>query len=362
MAFTDNISDYKVWVFAPYLATTDPNLEYYYDYTQSIAEYTKVFGELNCEWEWLNITIENLNEQIEKVNNHTAKTNIVLNLCDGDEINGVPGISVIEALTSNHIIYTGADAYFYNITTSKITMKEAFAEHDIAMPKWLELTEDNDTTIFDIISDTIIIKPAISAGSMGLNVKNVVSNIDELNDLLLDIKKGYRGWKLDEAGLIAEQFIIGKEFTTFLTGSSQFPETIQFYSPVERVFHASLPEKEQFLSFDRLWEIYEEESPMPDDGYLYEYAGVDSPELVDELKELSIRAFNAVGGTGYARLDMRMDKDGNLYVLEINAQCGISDDENYTSIGAILRFSNKTFTNLVVEILDDALLRHKQSV
>jgi len=360
MAFIDNKNSCKVWVFAPYLETTDPNLEYYYDYTQSIQEYTKVFAELNCEWEWLNITLENLHELIEKVKCSTAKTNIVLNLCDGDEINNVPGISVINALNLNDIIYTGSDAYFYNITTSKITMKRAFEQHDIAMPKWVEIGVDSSTDIFHAVGDTVIVKPAISAGSMGLNIKNVVTTPKELNELLLDIKKGYRGWKLDEAGLIAEQFIIGREFTTFLTGSSQFPETIQFYNPVERVFHASLPEKEQFLSFDRLWEIYEEESPMPDDGYLYEYAGVTADDLLESLKDLSIRAYQAVKATGYARLDIRMGKDGKLYVLEINAQCGISDDENYTSIGAILRFSNKTFTNLVVEILDDALLRHKQ--
>jgi hypothetical protein len=35
----------------------------------------------------------------------------------------------------------------------------------------------------------------------------------------------------------------------------------------------------------------------------------------------------------------------------------LSDDENYTSIGAILRMSNKTFTDLIVEVLDDAILR-----
>jgi D-alanine-D-alanine ligase len=38
----------------------------------------------------------------------------------------------------------------------------------------------------------------------------------------------------------------------------------------------------------------------------------------------------------------------------------LSDDENYTSIGAILRVSNKTFTNLIVEVLDDALLRNSR--
>ena len=44
-----------------------------------------------------------------------------------------------------------------------------------------------------------------------------------------------------------------------------------------------------------------------------------------------------------------------LYVLEVNAQCGISEDEDYTSIGAILRFSKGSFSQVVRAILDDAL-------
>jgi len=107
-----------------------------------------------------------------------------------------------------------------------------------------------------------------------------------------------------------------------------------------------------------LWEAYDEETPPPDNGFLYEYAPVTCPTLAQQLKDLSIDAFKAVKGVGYARLDFRMDKKtGKLFVLEINAQCGLSEDENYTSIGAILRVSNKTFTNLIVEVLDDALLR-----
>jgi len=44
-------------------------------------------------------------------------------------------------------------------------------------------------------------------------------------------------------------------------------------------------------------------------------------------------------------------------VLEVNAQCGLSEDEDYTSIGAILRFSGNTFTELVAEIINDAFTR-----
>ena len=360
MNFLDNKNDFKVWVFAPYLETNDPTLKFYYDYTQSIAEYTKVFSELQCEWEWVNITIDNLSSQIDRLGSNSTKKNIVLNLCDGDEANGVPGINVIHALEAGNIPYTGADAYFFDITTSKITMKEAFNKFGIDTPKWVKLNGNINKNLFEKIGINSIVKPAVTAGSMGLTIKNVVSNVAELKDVLKDIKNGYRGWKLDDAGLILEEFISGREFTTFLVGSSNLTDSIKYYSPVERVFHSSLPEKEQFLSFDRLWETYQDESPLPDNGYLYEYAEVTSQKLTESLKELSLAAFKSVKGMGYARLDIRMDKSTNqLFVLEINAQCGISEDEDYTSIGAILRYSNKTFTTLVVELIDDALARQK---
>lgn len=359
MMFLNNTKAYKVWIFAPYLDTDDPTLKFYYDYTQSIAEYTKVFSEINCEWEWVNITLKNLNESISNVKKNKRKKNIVLNLCDGDEINEVPGVSVIHALDAHNITYTGSDSYFYEVTTSKITMKEVFDDHGVAMPRWVKLNGHVDKNMFKKIGTPAIVKPAISAGSMGISVKNVVSDFDELKEIVTSIKKGYKGWNLHGAGLLAEQFIIGKEFTTFMVGSYDQPEHIKFYRPIERVFHPSLPEKEQFLSFERLWESYDEESPMPDEGFFYEYQAVECPELTDRLKTLSIDAFKAVKGKGYARLDIRMDKDSDqLFVLEINAQCGLSDDENYTSIGAILRVSNKTFTDLIVEVLSDALLRN----
>jgi len=359
MNILTDTSTYKVWIFAPYLETDDPTLQFYYDYTQSIAEYTKVFAEINCEWEWVNITLRNLPEAIERVKNNASKKNIVLNLCDGDEINDVPGVSVIHALDEHNLTYTGSDSYFYQVTTSKITMKEVFDHHGVSMPRWVKINGRVGKSTLEKIGKPAIVKPAISAGSMGISVKNVVSDADELKEIVSAIKKGYKGWNLHGAGLLAEQFIIGREFTTLLVGSYDQPEKIKFYRPIERVFHPSLPEKEQFLSFDRLWESYEEESPMPDDGFFYEYHGVNCPELNERLKELSIDAFKAVKGKGYARVDIRMDKaSGKLFVLEINAQCGLSDDENYTSIGAILRVSNKTFTDLIVEVLDDAILRN----
>ena len=74
------------------------------------------------------------------------------------------------------------------------------------------------------------------------------------------------------------------------------------------------------------------------------------------IGDASWAAYASVGGRGYGRVDLRMDAEtGALYVLEVNAQCGLSEDENFTSIGAILRFAERGFCDMVREIIDHAL-------
>ncbi len=352
----------KVWVLAPYLVTEEANIDYYYDFSQSIAEYTKTFEELGIAWQWQPVTLQDYPDVIEKIieeKNTTAVFPIVLNLCDGDEVNGTPGISVVQLLEANDLVYTGSDEFFYRITTSKIPMKQAFDKAHVANAKWEAILskEQNLDGLLERLGTPVIVKPAVSGGSMGVGIKNVVSTQEELQQQVAQMFDGYRGWDLATDGIVAEEFIAGPEFTILIVGSSLFPDQCIVYDPVERVFHPSLPEKERFLSFDRLWEIYEEETPMPEDGNFYEYQSPDT-SLHAALKQLSLDAYIATGGTGYTRVDIRMDSlTQKLYVLEVNAQCGLSEDENYTSIGAILRVSNKSFTQLIVEIINDALQR-----
>ena len=63
-----------------------------------------------------------------------------LSACDGDEINGAPGVSVIHYLEECGIVYTGADAAFYNITTSKVPMKKAFDGAGVSNAPWDHFT------------------------------------------------------------------------------------------------------------------------------------------------------------------------------------------------------------------------------
>lgn len=351
-----SLTNLKIWVLVPHLETEDPNLQYYYDFSQSQEEYTKVFTELEADWEWQPVTVHDYPAVIAGLRKRSGdKTPVVLNLCDGDELNGTPGISVIDALEQEELIYTGSSRYFYEITTSKIPMKMAFCNTGVSTAPWEIINDVNAIDgIFERLGSPLIIKPAVSGGSMGVSVKNVVRSEIELRERLAELAGGYRGWDFNAGGLFVERYIAGREFTTFIIGAAKRIRQCKVFEPVERVFHQSLPPEEQFLSFDRLWEIYEDESPMPAAENFYEYRGVSDEELVERLKKLSLEAYASVKGTGYTRIDFRMDDQGRLYVLEVNAQCGLSEDENYTSIGAILRLSNKTFTQVVVAVMEEA--------
>ena len=349
-----------VVVLVPSAATADPSLDYYNDYTGNRDEFARAFAELGVDWRWQPVTALNYREVIDAViREHPTSPPLVFNLCDGDESNDVPGVAVIRYLDELRLTYTGADAAFYEATTSKITMKSAFDVAGVRTPTWAIIEKDPTgvARLFERLGTPLIVKPAVGAGSMGITIKSVVDSDDALRHEARLLHEGYHGWNLASGGVLVEQFIDGPEFTTFIVGSADDPERSTIYPPVERVFHSSLPARQRLLSYDRLWEVYEREEPLADDAFLWEYGP--APEALSErLKTVSWAAYVAMGGCGYGRVDLRMDaRSGTLYVLEVNAQCGLSEDENSTSIGAILRFGNRSFARLVREIIDDAIAR-----
>lgn len=354
--------EWLIWILAPFVRTDDPNLQYYYDFSQSIEEYTRVFKELNLKWKWQPVEISNFKEIIQNIRKESGSAiPLVINLCDGDEKNDVPGISVIYELENQDLIYSGADAYFYDITTSKIPMKELFDKHQVPTSPWMniDIKKYDTAAVFKKLKAPLIVKPAISGGSLGLGLKSVVHNEQQLENYLKSIVSGYKGWDLSSGGFFIEEFIEGQEYTTFIIGPWYDKDRCTLYNPVERVFEESIPSTEQFLSFDRLWEIYEEEDPIDSNKALWNYAKP-SAELIEEIKIISWKAYESVKGTGYGRIDLRRNAaSGKLMVLEVNAQCGLSEDENYTSIGAILRLYGSKFAELIAKIMHDAIRTHQ---
>lgn len=353
-----------VWVLAPFVETNDENLDYYYDYTQSIEEFTTAFKELNLKWKWQPVTNNNYKAIINIIIASAARENIVVvNLCDGDEINNAPGVNIIRQLKKSGLCFTGADEYFYRTTTSKIIMKQVFEARNVSTPPWQIITDEpsDAKSVFKKLGNPVIIKPAISGGSLGVGINSVVSHPKELLQQYEKLQEGYHGWNLVDGGVFAEKFIDGPEFTTLIVGNGANARECKIYLPVERAFNASLPAHEKFLSFDRLWEMYEDETPLKNNEDFYNYK-IPDQRLIKNICKISFDAYKAVRGKGYGRIDIRMDKNtGKLYVLEVNAQCGLSDDENFTSIGGILRLSGNSFGSLIATIIRNALT-HKHAV
>lgn len=351
---------YKVWILTPEVDNPDPHIQVYYDFSESLEEHTRIFSALGLEWEWLPVRLRNLKRRIARIQpNSAGKTPLVFNLCDGDEVNGAPGISVIRELDRRRLIYTGADSAFYDLTSSKIPMKSLFDQCGLPTPAWevIDPSCRNLSGIFDRLGRPLIIKPAVSGGSMGLSAANVVADEKGLTACLQSLKNGYRGWQLTTGGIIAERFVTGREFTVLLVGSAAQPENILCYPAAERIFPDFLPETEQFLSFDGNWGLYEDDSRGCIEGPFYRYLAPE-PEIRARAEQLSLAAYLATGGTGYGRVDLRMDKTtGQLFVLEVNAQCGLSADEQNASVGAILRLAGKSFQQLHTEIMQDAVNR-----
>ena len=81
--------------------------------------------------------------------------------------------------------------------------------------------------------------------------------------------------------------------------------------------------------------------------------------LRTRLADTALQAYRALSGCGYARVDVRMDDAGRLYVLEVNANCGLSSD-GQTSVSWILQLAGQRIHKLIEELLGDAWERTAQ--
>ncbi len=338
-----------IWLFAPY-RKTDEGLVSEYDDPATRAEMAAVFQALGLEWQWTPVTLENLRETVEKVKKSASeRLPIVFNYCDGDDANGLPGISVPQILEENDIAFTGASSEFYHVSTSKLRLKQAFERAGVPVAPYAFIADPAHDVpgTCERLGAPLFVKPVISGGSMGLTWQSVVYNDAELLAQVEKLFEGMHEHEFREGGVLAEPFIKGTEFTVLVAGSAHFPEQKMVYPALEIVFDERLSEEKQHFVYDMWFE----------DLYSKKLA---DPVLWPLLGETAWKAFCAADGTGYGRVDMRMDgRTGEVFVLEVNANCAISSPENDNSSSAtILKLSGAPFSQLVGQILSDALDRH----
>ncbi|HEV7396607.1 MAG TPA: SET domain-containing protein-lysine N-methyltransferase [Pyrinomonadaceae bacterium] len=227
---------------------------------------------------------------------------VFINLCDGAWDEDRPGIEVVQTLERLQLPFTGANSSFYE--PSREMMKRVCHFWGIKSPAYVYAT---DSIGVEIAASTLrfplITKHPNSYSSIGLTKLSRVENADELR---IEAQK-----MIDHfGGTLIEEFIDGREFSVLVVENAENEAEPYAYRPIEFRF----PEGESFKHFDLKWKDYEAMTCVQ----------CEDDELNERLKDISRRLFLGLNGVGYGRCDIRMNQDGELFILEINPNCDVA--------------------------------------
>jgi D-alanine-D-alanine ligase len=350
-----------VWLFVPYYDKGGVLESPEYDLVMFHVEAASWFASLGLTWRWVPVTLNNVGAVIDAFRAaHASTPGVVFNLCDGNEVDGSPGVSIVRALEAARVPFTGSASAFYELTTYKGPMKARLVDRGVSTAPFVRLRDiaaDIDRIATDV-GYPAFIKPEVSAGSGGIALSSRVEHAAGALARVEHLLAGEDAAFYRDSGLFVERFIDGPEFTVLVVVDRSTPRGVRAYPPAQRIFHSALPAHERFLSYDRYWSEFKEESRLPEGEPFYRY-GRAPAQYAPRLADLAERAFLAVDGTGYGRVDIRLHESiDTFYVLEVNSNCGLSGDRE-TSVGELLFLAEVPVHVLVSEILRDAFERHQ---
>jgi len=192
-----------------------------------------------------------------------------------------------------------------------------------------------DIVDLDHFKFPLIVKPRFEGSSKGLTENSRVQNIEELKKQVSRITSTYK-----QPALI-EEFISGQEFTVAIIGNDP-PEVM----PVVQIkIDGRLQLEDKFYTFARI----------TSDRLEYICPAHITKEMENKLKELSLRAFKAVECRDLGRVDFRVDKEGNPYVLEINPLPSLSTEDVFMVVAKRIGI---TYEEIIGRILNSAIKRY----
>jgi D-alanine-D-alanine ligase len=235
----------------------------------------------------------------------------VFNLVESINNNGKLLILSPALLAAMNLPFSGGSLEATFITTSKVLTKDKLLSAGIPTAKWISPKE---TQLLEK-SKRYILKPIWEDGSLGIDEANVFWGHDEEYKLKLS--------RYNPAEYFIEEYIDGREFNISVMATENGPLVL---TPAEMQF-INYPEgKPKVMGYTSKWteDTFEYESTRR----TFDYQPEDSA-LVEMLKEIVRKCWKIFGLNGYARVDLRVDKYGNPFVLEINSNPCISPDSGF---------------------------------
>lgn len=237
------------------------------------------------------------------------------------------------------IPYTGGDYFTLSLTLRKDMTKRLLLQHNIPTPYF---------KVFDAIPQKVtlkedypyIVKPLNSDGSMGIKKESVVYDEKSLKKMIEFVIEKY-----DQPALV-EKYIDGREFNVAVIGSKKIE-----ILPISEISFLGLNENlPKIVNYEAKWienSIYFKCTNRICPAKI-------SPELEKKLKELSLHIGRIFGCQDYYRVDFRVDKKGDPYVLEINQNPDLSED---AGLAAMALEAGYSYPELLDRIIISAINR-----
>ena len=221
------------------------------------------------------------------------------------------------ALETAGLPYTGSKVLGSALGMDKLRCKQLWSGAGIATPKWQVLNSEADCeAALERMGLPLIVKPVHEGSSIGM------SKVDEAGQLV-------PAWQLaaqyDDV-VIAEQWVAGAEYTAAILGDEVLP-LIRLETP------------NRFYDFDAKYAADTTRYHCP--------CGLDTQSESD-YAALAMAAYRAAGASGWGRVDLMADAQGQAWVIEINTVPGMTD---HSLVPMAAKAAGIGFDELVTRIL-----------
>jgi len=244
------------------------------------------------------------------------------------------------------IPYVGAGILSTAIGLDKPMTKIILEHHGIKTAPFQVLSY-KDEPLDPRLRFPLILKPSHEGSSMGINIDNVVYSEEPLRKKLKEMLETYKQL------ILVEQFIDGREFTVGILGNfleNEEPMVLPILEVDFSKFHSELGNV-----------LGQKAKTVFDSSRNYVCPAKIPDELRVRLEEISKRAFKVLDCKDFARLDYRMDKDGEIYFLEINPLPGIdyNVEKDELSFYPMMTYAaGMDYNEMVKQVLEAAMKRY----
>jgi D-alanine-D-alanine ligase len=247
-----------------------------------------------------------------QVSEHLDKLDIdvIFNLFEG--FDGVPETEgeIAAMLAEKGRAFTGCPAPALQLALNKTKSMQVLQEAGIPVPDY-QLLQPEILSQFRL-GFPCIVKPATEHASHGMSTDSVVKDLGALIKQVNKVSALYGGKAL------VQEFLEGREFNVTVVGNGELAAL-----PLAEVIYTLPPDMPRILTFASKWD--------PQSTY-FQHTRVScptrniAPQLRDDIIEIALSSFLILGCSGYARIDMRLDRMGQPHVMEVNPNPDISPE------------------------------------